>query len=98
MKKRILIATAMFISAVAFGQTKIVVKGSDTVLPLSQKEAENFMKQNKSQSVTVIGGGSGVGIAALMDGTTDIAMSSRSIKMDERMKMQDAGKGFRQEI
>src|SRR5205807_1678088 len=98
MKKKILIAAALLISVAGFSQTKIVVKGSDTVLPLSQKEAENFMKQNKSQSVTVIGGGSGVGIAALMEGTTDIAMSSRSIKMDERMKMQDAGKGFKEVI
>jgi len=98
MKKIILVAAAMLMSFAGFSQTKIVIKGSDTVLPLSQKEAENFMKQNKSQSVTVIGGGSGVGIAALMDGTTDLAMSSRTIKMDERMKLQDAGKGFKEVI
>lgn len=96
MKKRILLAAAMFVSFAAFSQTKVVIKGSDTVLPLSQKEAENFMKQNKSQSVTVIGGGSGVGVAALMDGTTDIAMSSRPLKMDERMKLQEAGKAFKE--
>jgi len=89
------IAIAALIGASAFAQ-KIVIKGSDTVLPLSQKESESYMKKNPSQSITVVGGGSGVGIAALLDGTTDIAMSSRALKMDERMKLQDAGKAFKE--
>ncbi len=72
------------------------VKGSDTVLPLSQKEAESYMKTNKSAKITVIGGGSGVGLAALVDGTTDIAMSSRKMKMSEKMKLQDAGKATKE--
>ncbi len=79
-------------------QKRIVVKGSDTVLPLSQKEAENYMKANAGAGITVVGGGSGVGIAALIDGTTDIAMSSRKIKMDERLKISDAGKAFKEVI
>ncbi|MCX6292597.1 MAG: PstS family phosphate ABC transporter substrate-binding protein [Bacteroidetes bacterium] len=82
--------------AAGFSQSKIVIKGSDTVLPLSQKEAESYMKKNSGQNIAVIGGGSGVGIAALMDGTTDIAMSSRSLKMDERLKLQDAGKAYKE--
>ncbi len=77
---------------------KIVIKGSDTVLPLSQKEAESYMKQNKSAGITIIGGGSGVGIAALLDGTTDIAMASRKLKMDERLKLQEAGTAFKEVI
>ena len=68
------------------------IKGSDTVLPLSQKEAESYMKANPSQTVTVTGGGSGVGIAALLEGTTDIAQSSRLIKFDEKQKLQEGGK------
>ncbi len=89
-----LIATSM---VVAFAQTAgIKVKGSDTVLPLSQKEAEVYMKEHKGASITVIGGGSGVGIAALIDGSTDIAMSSRSLKMDEKMKLKDAGKDIKE--
>ncbi|MBP7209894.1 MAG: substrate-binding domain-containing protein [Paludibacteraceae bacterium] len=64
------------------------MKGSDTVLPLAQKQAEAFMKKNPSARVTVTGGGTGVGILALMDGNTDIAMASRKIKFDERMKLQ----------
>ena len=83
-------------SLVANAQLKIVVKGSDTVLPLSQKEAETYMKANKGSSITVVGGGSGVGISALIDGTTDIGMSSRPIKMDERLKLQDAGRAYKE--
>jgi phosphate transport system substrate-binding protein len=66
------------------------IKGSDTVLPLSQKEAEAYGK--KGGKVTVTGGGSGVGIAALIDGTTDIAQASRKMKFSERQKLQSAGK------
>jgi phosphate transport system substrate-binding protein len=66
------------------------IKGSDTVLPLSQQIAENYLKANPSAVVTVTGGGSGVGISALLAGTTDIAQSSRKIKFDERQKLRTA--------
>src|SRR4026207_2016454 len=95
MKKLILIAVVIFFNMTSFAQ-KIIVKGSDTVLPLSQKEAEEYMKKNSGAGITVIGGGSGVGIAALLDNSTDIAMSSRPLKMDERMKLQDAGRAFKE--
>jgi phosphate transport system substrate-binding protein len=62
------------------------IKGSDTVLPLAQKSAENFMKTNTDVSITVVGGGSGTGITALMDGNTDIAMASRDLKGEEKLK------------
>ena len=91
----LLISAFAVLSTVSYAQ-KIVVKGSDTVLPLAQKEAENFMKSNKSQSVTVVGGGSGVGFAAMIDGSTNIAMASRPIKMDERLKLQDAGRAYKE--
>lgn len=74
------------------------VKGSDTVLPLTQKEAEVFMKKNANTSIMVTGGGSGVGISALLSGTTDIAQASRSLKLDEKMKLNDAGKAFKETI
>ncbi len=67
------------------------IKGSDTCLPLSQKFAESFIKKNKGSNISVVGGGSGVGIAALVSGTTDIAQASRKMKMSEKMKLQDAG-------
>ena len=47
------------------------IKGSDTVLPLTQELSEMYMKRNPSAMVTVTGGGSGVGISALLDGTTE---------------------------
>ncbi|HHV24254.1 MAG: PstS family phosphate ABC transporter substrate-binding protein [Methanosarcina sp.] len=66
------------------GESKdIFLKGSDTVLPLAQAEAEEFMNENPGKSVTVTGGGSGVGIAALIDGEVDIATASREMKKEE---------------
>jgi phosphate transport system substrate-binding protein len=67
----------------------IKVKGSDTVLPVAQKEAESIMKSNPELSITIVGGGSGTGITALMDGNTDIAMSSRDLKGEEKLKLQE---------
>ena len=61
------------------------IKGSDTVLPLTQEWAETFMKEYPGAAVTVTGGGSGVGISAIMEGTTDIAMASRRIKFGEKI-------------
>ncbi len=104
MKTKIKIATALFLTSVisisAFTQSvvNIKIKGSDTVLPLSQKEAETFMKKNTTAKITVTGGGSGVGIAAFLDGTTDIAMASRKMKMSEKMKLQDAGKAYKEVV
>ena len=72
-------------------KASVVIKGSDTVLPLSQKEAEVFMDKNKKASVTVIGGGSGVGIAAIIDGTCDIAQSSRPISTKETRQAKQKG-------
>lgn len=66
------------------------IKGSDTVLPLTQALSEMYMNEHPSASVTVTGGGSGVGISALMEGTTDLAMASRRIKFSEKMKMKQA--------
>jgi phosphate transport system substrate-binding protein len=68
---------------------QITIKGSDTMLPVSQKESEDYMKTDSLMSISVIGGGSGVGIAALIDGSTDIAMASRDLKTDEQLKFQD---------
>src|SRR6185295_14268048 len=74
---------------------KLTIKGSDTVLPLSQSEAENFMKKFADASITVVGGGSGVGISALIDGTTDICQASRDLKTEEELKLQDDKKDIK---
>jgi len=65
----------------------VTVKGSDTLVILGQRWAEEFMKKNPTIKLQVTGGGSGVGLAALVNGTTDIAMSSRPIKDAEGEKL-----------
>ena len=66
---------------------KITVKGSDTMVILAQKWAEVYMKKNPTQTIQVTGGGSGVGISALINGSTDIATSSRPMKASETQKL-----------
>ncbi len=74
-------------SGSAFSQAKITVKGSDTMVILAQKWAELYMKNNKTSVIQVTGGGSGVGLTALINGTTDIANSSRPMKQTEIEKL-----------
>lgn len=69
----------------------IQIKGSDTIVNLSQAWAEEFMKENPQTSLAVTGGGSGTGIAALINGTTDIANASRKIKKKELEDAQKSG-------
>ncbi|HPD60915.1 MAG TPA: phosphate ABC transporter substrate-binding protein [Thermodesulfobacteriota bacterium] len=61
----------------------ITIKGSTTVLPIAQSTAEVFMERHPEVKISVQGGGSGVGIAALIDGTCDIGNASRSMKEKE---------------
>ncbi|MCS6797268.1 MAG: phosphate ABC transporter substrate-binding protein [Myxococcota bacterium] len=68
------------------GQT-LTIKGSDTMVILAQRWAEAFMAANPGTSVQVSGGGSGTGIAALMNGTTDLATSSRPMRDRERQEL-----------
>ena len=86
MKKTIL--TAVILIGTLFGAQAQRIKGADTMLPLSQKEAESFLKANNGKIETVTGGGSSVSISALLEGTTDLAQSSRKIKFDEKQKLQ----------
>lgn len=65
-------------------KTSISVKGSDTMVNLSQKWAETYMNEHPDVSIQVTGGGSGTGIAALLNNTTHIANSSRDIKDKEK--------------
>lgn len=61
----------------------ITVKGSDTLVILAQKWAEVYMGKHPDVKIQVTGGGSGVGFAALQNGTTEIADASRPIKGKE---------------
>lgn len=92
-----MMALALMLPAMIQAQS-FKIKGSDTCLPLSQAEAEAYMKKDPKASIAVTGGGSGVGLAAIISGTTDIAQASRAMKMDEKLKMQEAGKAFKEII
>jgi phosphate transport system substrate-binding protein len=83
----IILIVALIATTTGFSQGKITVKGSDTMVILAQKWAELYMKSNPSASIQVTGGGSGVGITALINGTTDICNSSRPMKQTEIEKL-----------
>lgn len=63
--------------------TYIENKGSDTIVNLALAWAEKYQSENKDIRISVTGGGSGTGIASLINGTVDIANSSRQIKEEE---------------
>lgn len=67
----------------------ISIKGSDTMVLLGQRWAEHYMAAHPGAVIQVTGGGSGTGIAALINGTTDICQSSRPMKDKERAQIQE---------
>ncbi len=83
-----IIALMLSFSFLAFMPAeRITVKGSDTMVILAQKWAEVYMKEHPEVSIQVTGGGSGVGISALINGSTDIANASRKMKRSEIDKL-----------
>jgi phosphate transport system substrate-binding protein len=83
----IMIVAILILGSSFLQETKITVKGSDTMVILAQKWAELYMKNNPSATIQVTGGGSGVGITALINGTTDICNASRPMKQTEIEKL-----------
>lgn len=69
-------------------QSTIRVEGSDTMVNVAQAWAEQYHQREPGISVQVLGGGSGVGIASLIDGNCDMANSSRLMKGEELEKTQ----------
>jgi phosphate transport system substrate-binding protein len=85
-----LAAILLVVMTIGFSFTtveKITIKGSDTMVILAQKWAEVYMSKNPSTAIQVTGGGSGVGLSALINGSTDIATSSRPLKQSELEKI-----------
>lgn len=78
---------AVLLPHVAWSGT-LTIKGSDTMVILTQRWAEAFMKKNPAIKIQVTGGGTGTGMAALLNGTTDLAAASRPIKPAEKDKVQ----------
>ena len=71
----------------------IKIAGSDTMVNLAQAWAEEYMKLYQNVDIQVSGGGSGVGIKALIDGTVDMANASREMKDEERGQIAEKGAG-----
>ena len=82
-----LLVAASFMFIAAGGKKTITVKGSDTMVILAQRWAEEYMTKHPDIVIQVTGGGSGVGISALINGTTDIADASRPMKKSEMEKL-----------
>ncbi len=80
MKKALILG---FLLCVGLFAQKLTIQGSTTVLPIAQAAAEVYMDSHSEADITVRGGGSGTGIAALIDGATDIADASRPMKPKE---------------
>jgi len=83
--KKILFASMIVLAA--FGMVaavgSITIKGSDTLVRLGQRWAEEYMKLNDGVVIQVSGGGSGTGFAALLNGSTDVCEASRDMKAKE---------------
>jgi phosphate transport system substrate-binding protein len=83
--KRFFLSMAALLLAVGLVTAggNITIKGSDTLVRLGQRWAEEYMKKHEGLVIQVSGGGSGTGIAALLNGTTDICQASRDMKKKE---------------
>lgn len=87
--KKIIFSLLMALCCVGFkyDNETITVKGSDTMVILAQRWAEVYMSKHPGTVIQVTGGGSGTGISALINGTTDICNASRPMKKSEREKL-----------
>jgi phosphate transport system substrate-binding protein len=87
-----LTAGTLFLAATsASARTVIQNKGSDTLVNVAQAWAEAYRDVDSNVAVAVSGGGSGTGIAAMINGTVDIANASRKMKAKEIKKAKDSG-------
>ncbi len=84
----IVLACCCFFSGAAAAGS-ITIKGSTTILPIAQRMAQAYSEESPDTEISVSGGGSGDGIKELLDGTTDIAASSRFLKDIEAEKAVD---------
>ena len=83
----LILCSFILLTSAAFQNKSITIKGSDTMVILVQRWTEVF--PDKSFQFQVTGGGSGTGIAALINGTTDICSSSRPIKPAEIIQIKE---------
>jgi phosphate transport system substrate-binding protein len=100
MRKLLVALLSAAIAQGVFAARPVTVTGSDTMVIMNARLAEAFMEKNPGVFVQVTGGGSGVGLAALINGTVDIAAASRPIKSSEveKLKTRFATTGYAQPI
>jgi len=86
-------ASLLIVSASAAAADRVLIqnKGSDTLVNVAQAWAEEYKDVNSGVAVAVSGGGSGTGIAAMINGTVDIANASRKMKKKEQKKAKEMG-------
>ncbi|MEO5930755.1 MAG: phosphate ABC transporter substrate-binding protein [Candidatus Kapaibacterium sp.] len=88
MYKKAILSIAVLVAAIAFygfmSLDVITVKGSDTMVILAQRWAETYQAKHPGVQIRVSGGGSGTGISALINGSTDICDASRSMTAAEK--------------
>ena len=92
-KTAVAVAALMTVSFSSLAADRVLIqnKGSDTLVNVAQAWAEHYKEVNKDVAVAVSGGGSGTGIAAMINGTVDIANASRSMKDKELAKAKESG-------
>ena len=78
-----LIPMGTFVFPVSASAESLTIRGSTTVLPIAQKAAERYMNLHRDANISISGGGSGTGVKALLDGSVDIANTSRPMKGKE---------------
>jgi phosphate transport system substrate-binding protein len=93
----LLFSTALAVPMAA-SASSITIKGSDTMVLLGQRWAEQYMAKVPGSAIQVTGGGSGTGISALINGTTDICEASRSMSEAEKNSMREKYKTPGEEI
>ena len=92
LRKLAVLTLGAMAAAGASARTEIQNKGSDTLVNAAQSLAEQYGKVNPQVAVAVSGGGSGTGIAAMINGTVDIANSSRKMSEKEIKEAQAKGR------
>ncbi|MCX6834321.1 MAG: PstS family phosphate ABC transporter substrate-binding protein, partial [candidate division Zixibacteria bacterium] len=91
MKKTLAITLLLATMAGAAWAGQMTMRGSDTMVRLGQRWAEEYMKLHPDVNIQVSGGGSGTGIAALLNGSTDVCQASRDMKQQEYADAESKG-------
>jgi phosphate transport system substrate-binding protein len=94
----ILLVSAALAVPTAASAGSVTIKGSDTMVLLGQRWAEQYMAKVPGTSIQVTGGGSGTGISALINGTTDICQASRAMSEAEKNNLRERYKTPGEEI